>query len=60
MNEQEKRSWDIIFQSTMKAAVDLVPESKKGTEEGFKLYEDFHSRIIKKYQQFKKNLNEVQ
>jgi hypothetical protein len=57
MNDNQKRSWDIIWQSTMKAAVDLIPEEKKGTDEGFKLYEKYHSAIFKKYIEFNSNLN---
>jgi len=59
MNEQEKRNFQIVWQSTMKSAVDLIPEEKKGTEEGFKLYEKYHSAIMSKFQKFNKKLNEI-
>ena len=59
MNEQEKRNYTIVWQSTMKSAVDLIPEEKKGTEEGFKLYEKYHSAIMAKFNNFNKKLNEL-
>ncbi len=59
MNEQEKRNYQIVWQSAMKAAVDMVPDNMKGTDEGFKLYEKYHSAIVLKYQKFNKKLNEL-
>jgi hypothetical protein len=58
MNENQKRSYEIVWQSAMKAAVDLIPESKKGTDEGFKLYEKYHSAIYKKFCTFNDKLSE--
>lgn len=57
MNEQERRNYQIVWQSAMKAAVDMVPDNMKGTKKGFKLYEKYHSAIYKKYCTFNDNLN---
>ena len=59
MDNNQKRNLQIVWQSTMKSAVDLIPEEKKGTEEGFKLYEKYHSAIMAKFNNFNKKLNEL-
>jgi len=59
MDNNQKRNLQIVWQSTMKSAVDLIPEEKRGTEEGFKLYEKYHSAIMAKFNNFNKKLNEL-
>ena len=56
-NSNDKRNFEIVWQSAMKAAIDLVPEEKKGTEEGFEMYADYHTRIYKKFLTFHENLS---
>jgi hypothetical protein len=57
MNPNDKRNYEIVWQSCMKAAIELVPENKKGTEEGYKLYKDYHKRIFGSYCEWKNKMN---
>ena len=41
-----KKDLQIVWQSTMKCACDLIPENMKGTDEGYELFKQYHEDIF--------------
>ncbi len=54
-----KKDYQIVWQSTMKCACDLIPEKMKGTEEGYELFKRYHREIFKSYCNWEDSMTKV-
>jgi len=57
MDKYEKKDYSIVWQSTMKAAIDLVPQSEKDVDKRYEIYKDYHRKIFSSYVEWIKQLD---
>jgi len=55
MNNNLKRDLSIGRQNSRNVAMEFIPEDLKGTEEGFKMWQEYRDKIFKDYVEWRIN-----